>query len=78
MEYKCPTCQRVLYNRRLEHCGFCGAAIPEELRFTAEEIAAMDREMAELEQKRAQRRQAASEEEEQQNSGGPDVPIAIS
>ena len=40
MSYNCPTCQRLLYNRRLKHCGFCGAQIPESLRFTPEEITA--------------------------------------
>lgn len=43
MSYYCPTCQRLLYNRRLKRCGFCDAAIPENLRFTPEEIAAQDK-----------------------------------
>jgi len=60
MKHDCPKCQRVLYNRRLKHCGFCGAPIPEELRFTAEEIAALDRQMAELEASRQQREAAAA------------------
>jgi ribosomal protein L37E len=63
MEYRCPTCQRVLYNRRLKQCGFCGAQIPESLRFTPEEIAAIDKRMADLEEQRAQRERAATEEE---------------
>jgi hypothetical protein len=53
----------VLYNRRLKQCGFCGAQIPESLRFTAEETAAIDKKMADLEEKRAQRERAAAEEE---------------
>ena len=58
MTYHCPNCQRVLYNRRLENCGFCGAAIPQELRFTTEEIAALDRELAVMELFRQRRVEA--------------------
>jgi len=63
MNYHCPKCQRALYNRRLTHCGFCGAPIPDELRFTSEEIAKLDREMAELDEQRRQRQIAADKEE---------------
>lgn len=63
MSYHCPACKRVLYNRRLTHCGFCGSQIPESLRFTPEEIAALDKQMAELEEQRTQRARAAAEEE---------------
>lgn len=45
----CPACQRPLYNRRLDRCGYCSAPIPEELRFTPEEIAELDRRTAEIE-----------------------------
>ena len=55
----------MLYNRRLTHCGFCGAEIPGSLRFTPEEIAALDRKMAELEEQRRQRERAAAEAEEE-------------
>jgi len=65
MNNKCPSCQRMLYNRRLKACGFCGAPIPEELRFTPEEIAALDRKAAELEEQRRQRERAAAKEEEE-------------
>ena len=61
MSHRCPSCQRVLYNPRLSHCGFCGADIPENLRFTPEEIAALDREMTELEEQRKQRERVAEE-----------------
>jgi|GEM_PF-3399166 hypothetical protein len=60
MKYLCPNCRRVLYNRRLKNCGFCGAAIPEELRFTPQEIAVLDRERAVIEEFR-QRRVIAEE-----------------
>jgi len=58
MRHNCPSCERVLYNRRLKRCGFCGATIPEELRFTPEETAALERKMEELEQARKLRQVA--------------------
>lgn len=57
---QCPSCQRLLYDRSLTHCGYCGARIPESLRFTKEQIAAIDRDMAELEEQRHQRLVAAA------------------
>jgi predicted nucleic acid-binding Zn ribbon protein len=62
---KCPSCQRVLYNRRLKNCGFCGAPIPEDLRFTPEESVALEQKMADLEKERRQRQLAADKEEEE-------------
>lgn len=70
MNCKCPSCQRVLFNRRLKACGFCGAPIPESLRFTAEECATLDRKMAELEEQRRQRQLAAAKEEEEARDSG--------
>lgn len=58
MKNLCPSCQRLLYNRRLKSCGFCGAPIPEELRFTPAEIADLDRKTAELEMNRKLRQLA--------------------
>jgi predicted nucleic acid-binding Zn ribbon protein len=54
----------VLYNRRLKSCGFCGAPIPDELRFSSEEIAALDRKIAELEKRRNRREREMAEEAE--------------
>jgi hypothetical protein len=65
MSYFCPTCDRILYNRRLANCGFCNAPIPEELRFTAAEIAALDRRTAEIEKASREREQAREAEEVQ-------------
>jgi len=65
MKYVCPTCQRTLYNRRLKNCGFCGAEIPENLRFTAAEVAVLDKKMAELEKEQIERERAASVAEEE-------------
>jgi len=75
MSHHCPSCKRVLYNRRLTHCGFCGAQIPESLRFTPEEIAAINRKTVELDEQRKQRERA--KESERQADGG-DVPIDFS
>jgi hypothetical protein len=61
MSYHCPTCQRLIFNRRLARCEFCGADIPAELRFSANEIAKLDREMTEL---AARRRKRDIEQEE--------------
>ena len=75
MSHKCPSCERILYSRRLKACGFCGAPIPEELRFTPDEIAAQDRKMAEFEEQRRKRQRAAEKEEEearQRDAAGPD------
>lgn len=69
MSHHCPSCQRVLYNRRLTHCGFCDAPIPESLRFTPVEIAVLGRKMADLEEQRLQREQAAAKEEEERQRG---------
>jgi hypothetical protein len=58
MSLHCPSCNRVLYNRRLKLCGFCGAAIPAELQFTPEEVAELDQKMVAWREKLKQRRQA--------------------
>ena len=76
MSHNCPSCQRVLYNRRLKACGFCGAPIPEELRFTPDEVAVLDRKMAEMEEQRQQRERAAAKAEEearQRDAGDPGI-----
>lgn len=65
MNNQCPSCQRLLYDRRLTHCGYCGAAIPASMRFTTERIAEIDQEMEELENQRRERLRIAREEEEQ-------------
>ena len=55
MNHECPSCHRSLYDRHLTQCGYCGAAIPESLRYTAEEIADLDRQTAELEEQQKER-----------------------
>ena len=73
----CPSCDRVLYNRRLAKCGYCGADIPEENRFTPEEEAKLDRQMEELKvrsdqreaEREAERKRAAEQSATIQDSG---------
>jgi predicted nucleic acid-binding Zn-ribbon protein len=55
----CPHCQRLLYNRKLKNCGFCGEELPPECLFTEEELAEIDARMDAIEQ---QFRQAQSAE----------------
>jgi hypothetical protein len=64
MSYHCPTCQRIIFNRRSAQCEFCGAYIPASVLFSAAEIAALDRKLAESEERRKQRE--AEEEKEQE------------
>ncbi len=62
----CPTCNRVLYDRCLAKCGFCGSPIPESLRFKPEEIsrikAAHDEAQAHQLHKLVSEREAAERE----------------
>ena len=74
MSHHCPECERVLYSRRLMHCGYCGAIIPDSLRFTPEEIAERDKEMDELKrQQKVRERVAAEEEAARRRSAGDDL-----
>ena len=41
-QFPCPSCQRSLYDRTRKTCGYCGAVIPEALRFTKTMIADLD------------------------------------
>src|SRR5688500_18117329 len=42
MIHKCPNCGRPIAERRRRSCLYCGAAIPEELLFSAAEVAQLD------------------------------------
>ena len=70
MSVHCPACNRILYNRRLKNCGFCGALLPENLRFTPEEIAKLEKIEKDLENSAAERRKKADEEGQQAAAGG--------
>jgi hypothetical protein len=69
----CPSCNRILYNRRLKKCGFCGALLPENLRFSPEEIAKIEKMEKELERSEAERRKRADQEEEAQRNAVGDI-----
>jgi len=56
----------MIFNRRLEQCEFCGADTPAELRFSAEEILELDREMAQLAERRKKRDREQEEERKQE------------
>ena len=45
---RCPKCGGVVYNRRLNLCGYCGTELPLELLFSPADIERMDRNQAEL------------------------------
>jgi len=64
MSVYCPSCNRILYNRRLKNCGFCGVLLPDNLRFSPEEIAKLEKTMKELEKSEAERRKKADEDEQ--------------
>jgi hypothetical protein len=43
-KYRCPTCGFQIFNRRVRKCESCGGELPEDLLFSAKEVAAMDAE----------------------------------
>ena len=77
MSHHCPNCQRIIFNRRLKRCDFCGAVILAELRFSAEEIVELDREMAQLAERRKKRDLEQEEERKQELQKGPQRGLGI-
>ena len=47
MSFKCPSCERPLFNRRRKTCEFCGKPIPEAYLLTVSQTAKLDRLKAE-------------------------------
>jgi len=43
MSFRCPSCDRPLYNRRRVTCEFCGATIPQTLLLNQAQIDAIER-----------------------------------
>lgn len=41
-EYRCPACAFRVFNRRLKRCEKCGAALPAELQYSAQELARLE------------------------------------
>lgn len=55
----CPACGFRIFNRRFPKCERCGAALPEAIAYSAQELAAL-REKEGEEERQAQRRKAAA------------------
>lgn len=66
-EYHCPQCKRLIYDRMNPVCGYCGAALPKEFRLSAEEIAAIQKEKAELEAERLKTKEQLDAERKKRN-----------
>ena len=62
-KYECPQCGRPIVSRRNKHCQYCGAELPEPLRYTKAEIEAQDRLRAEKETEQKTRNEAEKEED---------------
>lgn len=44
--FVCPHCRRPVYDRRRADCGYCGQALPEELKLSPEQVADFARQRA--------------------------------
>ena len=55
MELKCPNCGSVIYSRRNPLCGACGEKLPEGVLFSPKQRQLVEKEMADLKRRRAQR-----------------------
>jgi ribosomal protein L37E len=61
--FRCPACGFAVYNRRVAKCESCSAALPAELRFTPEELKAIEAEHESNEKVRQQIAREAAERE---------------
>jgi ribosomal protein L37E len=61
---RCPKCNRVVYNRRLKTCGFCGAELPQEFQLTEAESKELAKQDADSEALRKIRKLKDEHEEE--------------
>jgi DNA-directed RNA polymerase subunit M/transcription elongation factor TFIIS len=66
----CPSCNRLLYSRRNKTCGFCGAELPAEVRFSEDEIAAMKAEQEAIALRRAKDKAKEEEEKKRKKAAG--------
>jgi hypothetical protein len=66
MKNRCPTCRRVIYDRRPKRCGYCGAVLPAEMQLSEADISARDKRKAEAEKQREQRAKERDSETERQ------------
>jgi hypothetical protein len=78
IEYRCPKCQRLLYDRRRKKCMWCNHELPAELLFTPEEMEKLEKEAAEIEAARHHLKLKQDEEEaKKKKKGGDDFPPII-
>jgi ribosomal protein L37E len=72
--FRCPACGFAVYNRRVAKCESCSAPLPDELRFTPEELKAIEAEHESNEKVRQEIAREAAEREaseaERRRSGG--------
>ncbi|HSJ02985.1 MAG TPA: hypothetical protein VK956_11050 [Verrucomicrobium sp.] len=64
----CPHCQRLLYSRKGEKCGYCGGILPPDVRLSPREIAALNAEQQAIIHRRAIARAKEEEEEKRRRS----------
>ena len=69
-QYVCPHCDRVIYNRLLKNCEFCGATLPTQLVYSDAEKDALKRKWTE-EARRRRGGQAARDMSEAHNGYDP-------
>lgn len=54
-QFVCPACNQTIFNRRHPVCERCGAAIPQELLYTKEQLEAHAEDSARIEKNRKER-----------------------
>ncbi len=47
MKFVCPSCEKPIYNRRIEKCEFCGEALPKGLLYSQNDVDNLDKQQAE-------------------------------
>jgi hypothetical protein len=52
MKFVCPSCERPIYNRRIDKCEFCGGVLPSELLYSQSEVDKLDNQQTESLKKR--------------------------
>ena len=55
MKFKCPACNRFIYNRKVIKCEFCGNDLPKDLLLTEEQHLALYKKSQALSKKSAER-----------------------
>lgn len=68
-QFVCPQCDHTVFNRRLSECEKCGASLPEAVRYSEDQLAAIAREQA-IQQKRKARQVPLKEQLRPYTLGG--------